>query len=258
MERTIDINSDVGERAEALRDGSEEQLISMISSANVACGGHAGDSSSMTKVIEIGLKYGVSVGAHPGYPDKADFGRTEMAISDSELERSVYDQVASLGALAEKQGIELHHVKPHGALYNAAAKNTEIAAAIGKGVGKYSKEILLVGLAGSAMLRVWKEMEFRVAAEGFGDRVYEPDGTLRSRKFTDALITDPQKASDQVARMVMESNVVTSDGSVFALTVQTICVHSDTPNAIEIVKRIRKRLEENGVALRSMTKPATR
>lgn len=247
MERTIDINSDVGEQPESLRDGSEEQLISLISSANVACGGHAGDSFSMSRIIKIALKYAVFVGAHPGYPDRQNFGRVEIPLSGSQLEQTVYAQIASLGAVAQEQGIRLHHVKPHGALYNAAARSREIAEAIGNAVGRYSKDLLLVGLAGSEALNVWKKMRFRVAAEGFADRVYEPDGTLRSRKHTDALITDPQKAADQAVEMVLDSHVLASDGSVLALTVQTICVHGDTPNAIEIVTMIRKRLEENGV-----------
>jgi len=215
----IDLNCDMGELPDA---ALEEALMPHITSANVACGGHAGDASTMRRTVELARWHGVVVGAHPGYPDRVNFGRVEMALSAGQIAQTVCEQIGALAAIAG----HLAHVKPHGALYNVAAKYPEVARAIGQGVARFGKQLVLVGLAGSAMLDVWREMGFRTAAEGFADRRYEPDGSLRSRKFADALITDPGDAAAQALRLASEGRV------------QTICVHSDTPDAVRIVAAV--------------------
>jgi len=220
---TIDLNCDMGELAEG---ALEEALMAHITSANVACGGHAGDAESMRRTVEAARRHGVAVGAHPGYPDRANFGRVEMALSGEQIAETVCGQIGALAAIAG----DLAHMKPHGALYNVAAKNPDVARAIGEGVARFGKDPMLVGLAGSVMLDVWREMGFRVAAEGFADRRYEPDGSLRSRTFADALITEPADAAAQALRLVGEGQV------------QTICVHSDTPGSVAILAAVARAL----------------
>ncbi|HTQ57683.1 MAG TPA: 5-oxoprolinase subunit PxpA [Bryobacteraceae bacterium] len=216
---TIDINSDMGELADA---AIEEALMPHITSANVACGGHAGDADTMRRTVERARRYGVAVGAHPGYPDRANFGRVEMPMSSAEIAATVCDQIRALAAITA----ELAHVKPHGALYNVAARNAQVAQAIGEGVRRSGRDLLLVGLAGSSMLEVWRNMGFRTAAEGFADRRYEPDGSLRPRRFADALITDPADAAAQALRLARTGQV------------QTICIHSDTPGSAAIAAAV--------------------
>ena len=219
------LNSDVGERPEALRDGSEEELLRLLDWANIACGGHAGDDDSMARVIGLCRKHGVEVGAHPGYPDRARFGREALDLPPEAVSRFVFEQVRALDAIARAQGLPVHHVKPHGALYNQAAVDPAVAHAIADAVRCWKPEAVLVGLAGSNMLRVWQERGFAVAPEIFADRRYEPDGTLRPRRFPDAVITDPAEAAEQVLR---------------AAGAATVCVHGDTPNAVAIAEAVRR------------------
>ncbi|MGO4883722.1 MAG: 5-oxoprolinase subunit PxpA [Bryobacteraceae bacterium] len=220
----IDLNCDMGELPDT---ALEEALMRHITSANVACGGHAGEAESMRRTVEAARRHGVAVGAHPGYPDRANFGRVEMALSAEEIAQTVYGQIGALAAIAG----QLSHVKPHGALYNVAAKNSVVARAIGDGVARFGADLTLVGLAGSVMLDVWRKMGFRVAAEGFADRRYEPDGSLRPRKFVDALITDPTAAAAQALRLASEGRV------------ETICVHSDTPGSVAIAAAVAAALQ---------------
>jgi UPF0271 protein len=242
----IDLNSDVGERPDALRDGSEKELLRLITSANIACGVHAGDEQTMAEVVSLAKQYNVGIGAHPSFPDRQNFGRTEMNLTFDEIKKCVYDQVRSLAIIAKNQGASLTHVKPHGALYNMAAKHAKIAHAIAAGVGSFDNSLILMGLAGSDMLRVWGELGFRVAAEAFADRVYEPDGSLRSRIFQDALIADPNRAAQQALSIVRDGFVIASDGSKLRVNADTICIHSDTQNAVGIVAAVRRELEERG------------
>ncbi len=251
--KTIDLNSDVGERPEALRSGSEESLMQLITSANIACGVHAGDETTMSAVVSLAKKYNVGIGAHPSYPDRGNFGRTEMNLTFDEIKKCVFDQVHALGTVARKLGAQLSHVKPHGALYNMAVKDARIAHAIGAGVEQVDNSLILMGLAGSGMLGVWRELGFRVAAEVFADRVYEPDGSLRSRKFQDALIADPGRAAQQALSIVRDGFVITSDGSRLHLEAQTICIHSDTPGSDRIAREVRAVLEANGISLRGVS-----
>jgi UPF0271 protein len=223
----IDLNCDMGELEDARHEAA---LMESITSANIACGGHAGDEATMERTTRLALERGIRIGAHPGYPDRANFGRIEMPMSAAEIEATVREQIERLDAVVRRLGGEIVHVKPHGALYNVAVRNETVARAIGAGIAQWNPKTTVFGLAGSPMLDWWRQMGLEVAAEGFADRRYEPDGTLRSRKFPDALITDPQAAAAQAVRLAREG------------VAQTICVHGDTPGAVEILKACRKAL----------------
>ncbi|HVN03596.1 MAG TPA: 5-oxoprolinase subunit PxpA [Bryobacteraceae bacterium] len=237
VERTIDLNCDMGE----LPDGAiEAALMQHITSANVACGGHTGDADSMRRTAGLADLHGVAIGAHPSYPDRAHFGRMEMALPAGEIADTVSEQIAALAAVTG----DVTHVKPHGALYNVAAKNPAVARAVGEGVARFSREIVLVGLAGSVMLEVWRAMGLSAAAEGFADRRYEPDGSLRSRKFAGALIVEPEMAAAQALRLAAGGQV------------ETICIHSDTPGSVDIAAAVSETLRRNGWLLRPLANAA--
>ena len=216
----IDINSDIGEGMD-----SQESLMPYLTSVNIACGGHAGDESTMKLSVEQATRHGLKIGAHPGYTDKANFGRLELNMPLSEVEQFVYQQICALAAFTT-----IVHVKPHGALYNQAVNNAALARAIARGTARFSRNVTLVGLAGSLMLSVFAEEGFKVSAEAFADRRYEADGSLRSRKFADALITDPQEAAAQAQKLAKSG------------LAQTICIHSDTPGAVLIAAAVSKAL----------------
>jgi UPF0271 protein len=223
----IDLNCDMGELEDAEHEAA---LMGYITSANIACGGHAGDEETMERTTRLALARGVRIGAHPSYPDKAHFGRAEMVMPAAELEGAVHDQIKRLELVAARLGARVQHVKPHGALYNVSARNPEVARAIGRAVANWNTQAIVFGLAGSPALEVWRGMGLRVAAEAFADRRYEPDGSLRSRQFADALITDPREAAAQAFRFAHEGQA------------QTICVHGDTPHAVQILKACREAL----------------
>lgn len=247
--KRIDLNCDMGELPEAIADGTQEALLRSITSANVACGGHAGDERTMRTTIEQALCAGVAVGAHPGYPDRENFGRLELKMPPDAVADSIFEQVRALAEVAAKCGTKLVHVKPHGALYNQAVKNRELAAAIARGVAKYDKKLILMGLAESAMLDVFREAGFVVAAEAFADRRYEPDGTLRSRKFDDALIRNPEEAAWQALGIAERGVVIASDGTEVKLSAQTICIHGDTPGSVQIAAAVARTLRDAGVVV---------
>jgi len=248
----IDLNCDMGEMPKMLADGSQEALLRFVSSANIACGGHAGDAAMMRKTIEQAIHWKVAVGAHPGYEDRANFGRVELKLNAREIAESVHRQVAVLDAIASQCGAEIVHVKAHGALYNQAARDLEIARAIAEGVGRWRKDVVLIGLAGSVMLEGFRAAGFAVAAEAFADRRYEEDGSLRSRRFEDALVSEPESAAAQALRIVEQETVVAADGSLVPLQAKTICVHGDTPGAVEIVSAVYRRLVGAGISVRSL------
>ena len=245
----IDLNCDMGEVPEAIADGTQEALMRSITSVNIACGGHAGDEQTMRTTIEQALLWKVAIGAHPGYADRANFGRLELKLPPKEIADSVFNQVRVLAEVAERCGARLVHVKPHGALYNQAVHNRELAEAIAEGLGRWGRDVVLVGLAGSPMLGVFRKAGFAVAAEAFADRRYEPDGTLRSRKFEDALIRDPEKAGRQALSIVERGMVIACDRSEVAVDAQTLCIHGDTPGAPEIAATVSRLLRGAGVAL---------
>jgi len=249
----MDLNCDMGELPEAIADGTQESLMASLTSVNIACGGHAGDEQTMETTVEQALRWKLAIGAHPGYPDRANFGRLELKLPAKEIADSVYEQVRSLAAVAVRCGARLGHVKPHGALYNQAVRSREIAETIAEGVGRWSRDVVLVGLAGSPMLDVFREAGFAVAAEAFADRRYEPDGTLRSRKFEDALIRDPEEAGRQALRVAERGTVIACDRSEVAVDAQTICIHGDTPGAPEIAAAVARTLRQAGVTLSAIS-----
>jgi UPF0271 protein len=252
MTNFIDINSDVGERPEALADGQEEELLSLVSSANIACGAHAGDAATMERVIQLCTKHNVNIGAHPSYPDRANFGRVEMNLPAGEIEKSLENQVRTLMGIAERFHCRMRHVKAHGALYNVAARNPLVAEDIGAAVKRVDNRLILLGLAGSPMLEIWRRLGFEVAAEAFADRRYEADGSLRSRKLPGAVLSDPSEAVEQVLRIVKSGFVITADGEKVKAEAQTICLHSDTKNAIAIARAIREALPKEGIEVRPL------
>jgi UPF0271 protein len=249
MDRSIDLNADVGEIPSALVDGTEARLIGLVSSVNIACGGHAGDAASMRAVVELAQRYGVVIGAHPGYPDPDGFGRRALSLPLDELERSIASQVEELVEIAAGLGARVAHVKPHGALYNVAAVDEKVAGAIARGVQTWRESVFLVGLAGSRMLEVWRRAGFEVSAEAFADRRYEPDGTLRSRREQDALITDPAAAAQQAVDIVLHGHALAATGTPVPIAADTLCVHGDTPAAAEILLAIRTELQQRGVRI---------
>jgi UPF0271 protein len=245
----IDLNCDMGEMPEHISDGTQEALMRSITSVNIACGGHAGDAQTMATTIQQALRHKLAIGAHPGYTDRANFGRIELDLSPEEVADSVYAQVRALAHVAAQHHANIVHIKPHGALYNQAVHNSQLAGAIASGVARWSRQVVLVGLAGSPMLDIFLQAGFPVAAEGFADRRYEPDGTLRSRKHSDALIRDPAEAARQALRIVEQGTVIASDGNKVAIAAQTICIHGDTPGAPTIAATVAKTLREAGVTV---------
>ena len=217
----IDLNCDMGELDDAAHEAA---LMAYITSANIACGGHAGDAQTMERTARLALERGVRIGAHPGYPDRENFGRLEIEMTREAIAETVYAQIARLDEVVRRVGGTMVHVKPHGALYNVAVRNGEVARAIAEGAARWNPRTILFGLAGSPMLEVWRKMGMAVAGEAFADRRYEADGTLRSRKLDDALITDPGEAAAQALRFAREG------------LAETICVHGDTPGSVAILK----------------------
>jgi UPF0271 protein len=254
----MDLNCDMGEVPEAILDGRQESLMPFLTSVNVACGGHAGDLRTMRATIEQALRWGLAVGAHPGYPDRVNFGRVELNLTPEVIVDSVFEQVRVLAEVAEDCGVELMHVKPHGALYNQAAANPVLAQAIADGVARWNRDVALVGLAGSRMLDVFREAGFLVGAEAFADRRYEADGTLRSRKFEDALICDPEDAAKQALRIAQQGDVVTFGGTEISTNAQTICIHGDTPGAPKIAAAVAGALRQAGIELRPLLRNSLR
>ena len=223
----IDLNCDLGELDDAAHEAA---LMAFITSANIACGGHCGDAQTMERTARLALERGVRIGAHPGYPDRENFGRLEIVMTPEAIADTVYAQIARLDDVVRRLGGAIVHVKPHGALYNVAVRNADVARAIAHGVARWNPHTILFGLAGSPMLDVWRTMGMAVAGEAFADRRYEPDGTLRSRKFPDALITVPREAAAQALRFARQG------------LAQTICVHGDTPGSVAILKACREAL----------------
>jgi UPF0271 protein len=247
---SIDLNCDLGELPASVRDGTDDALMGCVSSANVACGGHAGDEASMEATVRSALEHGVAIGAHPSHPDRAAFGRRDLGSSPEEVEAFVLAQLQALVQVATRLGAKVVHLKPHGALYHAAHRDPAIAAAIARAAGTVDPRLVLVGLAGSGMLATWRANGFQVAAEGFADRRYEPDGTLRARSKIDALITDPAMAASQAVRIATSRDALAVGGARLTVAADTICIHGDTPGALAIARAVRGALESAGVEVR--------
>ena len=234
----MDINCDMGEIPGLLKNNVYSDLMDHVTSISLACGGHAGDTEMMRELVIIAKKKNVKVGAHPSYPDRENFGRLELDMESEELLSSICSQVYSLLKIAEEENISVSHIKPHGALYNQAAKDAQVARVIGDAVDRIDPHLNIMCLSGSLMVRVLEDMGLKVVQEAFADRTYERNGSLRNRNLDHALITSPQKAADQ-ARLIIERNkVIAFDGSEVSIEAQTICIHSDTPNAVAIAEEV--------------------
>ena len=246
----VDINSDLGESYGAFTVGNDKEVLKYISSANIACGYHAGDHNVMFETVRRAKKYGVQIGAHPGLPDIPGFGRREMILSPREIYNLVIYQIGSLAAVCKVNGISLSHVKPHGALYNMAAKNSEMAKAIAEAVFDFEPGLVLFGLAGSELVKAGEEKGMFVAQEVFADRTYQPDGTLTPRSKENALIHDTQVAIKRVVRMIKEGKVAAVDGTEVKIKADTICVHGDSPQALGLVTELKQVLIQENISMR--------
>lgn len=252
MPRRIDINSDLGEAFGAYQLGQDRQLLDFVTSANVACGFHAGDPRVMEDTVNWAKEKGVRVGAHPGFPDLVGFGRREMRLSERELRTDLIYQLAALDGFCRIAGARLQHVKLHGALYNQTAVDAEMARVVVQAVRDYDRELIVIASPNSALHREAERIGLQVAKEVFADRAYHPDGKLVSRREPGAVLHDPEEVARRALQMVLEGWVRASDGSRLSLAADTICVHGDTPGAVDLVRRIRTILEENGVQVRPL------
>ena len=249
----IDLNADMGEAFGVYPLGRDAELLAFVTSANVACGFHAGDPAVMDRTVALAVAASVAVGAHPGFPDLRGFGRRRVDADPADVERDVLYQVGALQAFARAHGTRVVHVKPHGALYNQAAEEEEIARAVARGVARSGRDLLLVGLATTEVMRRTAEAEgLRFAAEAFADRRYERDGTLQSRRVPGSVITDPAAAADQAVRIARDGVVVAVDGSEVRLRADTLCLHGDNPEAVANARAVRQALERAGVELRPL------
>lgn len=245
----VDLNSDLGESFGTYKIGLDEEVIKFVSSANVACGWHAGDPIVMEKTIKMANEQGVGVGAHPGYPDLAGFGRRNLDVTPKEVKSYVKYQLGALMAFATCNDEKIQHVKPHGAMYNMAVKDYKLAKAIAEAIYEVDKNIILLGLANSEMIKAGKDIGLRVASEVFADRAYNSDGTLVSRSVEGSVIHDADLAISRVIRMVKEGKVRSISGEDINIDAQSICVHGDNPKAVEFVKRIREALKRENIEI---------
>jgi 5-oxoprolinase (ATP-hydrolysing) subunit A len=251
----IDLNCDLGEAFGAWTMGEDESLLRVVSSASIACGFHAGDPSTMRRTCAAAGESGVAIGAHVGYRDLAGFGRRPMRVPGQELTDEIVYQIAALDGFARPAGSPVRYVKPHGALYNTVAVDRDQAVALAEALLRYDSDLVLVGLAGSEGLRIAADRGLRVVAEAFADRAYTPQGTLVSRLEPGAVLHDPELIIERCLRMVREGLVEAVDGSVVEFSAQTVCVHGDTPGAVEIARGLREGLTEAGVQIRAFAAP---
>ena len=250
----IDLNSDLGESFGPWPMGQDAALMASITSANIACGFHAGDPGVMRQTLALAKDRAVAVGAHPGFPDLVGFGRREMKATAAEVEDFVLYQVSALAGMAAAQGMRLQHVKAHGALYNMACKERALADAIARATAAFDRSLILFGLPNSELLRAGEAAGLRVAAEVFADRAYERDGSLVSRTRPGSVIHDQHAVVDRAVRMVQRKEVVTVDGATIALQADTICLHGDTPGAADLAHQIRRGLESAGIQVAALTR----
>ena len=248
----IDLNSDLGESFGPWSMGHDAALMASISSANVACGFHAGDPGTMRATLTLARDKGVAIGAHPGFQDLVGFGRREIKASATEVADLVLYQVSALAGMAAAQGMKLQHVKPHGALYNMACRDRSLADAIASAVASIDRSLILFGLPDSALLRAGEAVGLAVAAEVFADRAYDPDGSLTARAKPGSVIHDTQQVVERAITMVKDQKVIAVDGSTIALRADTICLHGDTPGAAEHAKAVRAGLEKAGITVRHL------
>lgn len=241
---TIDLNCDMGESLGVWQMGHDEQIMPYIHSANIACGFHAGDAHIMRKTVAMAIRHGVNIGAHPGLNDIAGFGRRNIPITPEQAYDLVVVQIGALAAVAKSQGATLHHVKPHGALYNMAANNEPLARAIAQAILDVNDQLILYALANSLAAKTALNMGLQVKQEVFADRSYQEDGTLTPRTQAGAMITDVQRATAQVLQMVQQGTVTTASGKVIAIQADTLCIHGDQPNALVFAQHLHNALKQ--------------
>jgi 5-oxoprolinase (ATP-hydrolysing) subunit A len=252
----IDLNCDMGESFGRYSLGDDAAMLDVVTSANIACGLHAGDPAVMQRTVTLAAARRVAIGAHPGYPDLQGFGRREMVLSVDELEASIIYQLGALAAFAAVRGAPLVHVKPHGALYNTAARDDVTAMAVARAVAAFDPILIVVTLPGSVLAAAAASLRLQVAREGFADRAYQDDGALVPRARPGAVIDDPEAAADRAVRMVTQGLVTTITGKTIPLRVDTLCVHGDTPHAPQIARDLRQALEQAGVEVRPLGSPS--
>ena len=254
MSFKVDLNSDLGESFGAWKMGRDADVLTFVSSANVACGFHAGDPMVMKQTVKDAIAAGVAIGAHPSYPDLKGFGRRNMTCSPDELYSDTLYQIGALRAFCDAAGVKLQHVKPHGAMYNSAAKKPEEALALAQAVKDAGGGLILMGLAGSEFDKAAEKLGIPYAAEAFADRGYMNDGTLVPRRMEGAFVRDVEVAAQRVIRMVKEGVVEAIDGTVVKLRPQSICLHGDSPSAVEMARTLRQRLVEAGIEILPLCK----
>ncbi|MCB7070844.1 LamB/YcsF family protein [Caldibacillus sp. 210928-DFI.2.22] len=245
----VDLNCDMGESFGAYRMGKDEEILDYVTSANIACGYHAGDPATMRKTVQMAIEKNVGIGAHPGMPDLVGFGRREINISPQEAYDLVIYQMGALYGFVKSEGGKIQHVKPHGALFNMAAKSAPLSEAIAEAVYKVDPECILFGLAGSELVKAGKKIGLRTASEVFSDRTYQKDGSLTSRREENALIKDHKIAVNQVIRMVKEGKVKSVQGEDVVIQADTICIHGDGLHALEFAQYISNALREAGITI---------
>ena len=245
----VDLNSDLGESFGNYKMGNDDKIIPLISSANVACGFHAGDPVVLAETIKMAKDAGIEAGAHPGFPDLMGFGRRNMAVSTAEAKAYVTYQIGALDAFAKVNGMKLQHVKPHGALYNMAGKDYELAKAICEAVKEYDDSLIIMALSGGELVRAAEDMGLRVAREVFADRAYEEDGSLVNRRKEGAMITDENLAIERVVRMIKEEKVTAITGRDIPIKADSVCVHGDGEKALKFVEKIREAFQKEGIEI---------
>ena len=248
----IDINSDLGESFGNYKIGNDAEVMKFISSANIACGLHAGDPVVIERTIKLALENQVGIGAHPGYPDLQGFGRRSIKLNPDEIRSIVLYQVAALKSMTEALGGKLQHVKAHGALYNDASVNKEIAAAIAHAVYQIDPELIFMGLANSVLIDAAKELGLKTASEVFADRAYTKEGTLVSRSLQGSVIHDSNVCNKRVLKMIQEQKVTDIEGNDIPINADSICIHGDNPAALEMAKSLKKHLENNGIRIQAL------
>jgi UPF0271 protein len=248
---TIDLNCDMGESFGAWKMGNDAELMNFATSVNIACGFHAGDPSTIRKTVELAIEKGMAIGAHPSYPDLQGFGRRNMSLSANEVYDVVLYQVSALKGVCEASGAVLHHVKPHGALYNQAAGSTELSNAIARAVRSIDAGLFLYGLSGSLTISEAEKLNVRTASEAFADRTYQADGTLTPRSKPNALISDRSEAVSQALGMILEGRAISVSGAAVQIKADTICLHCDGEHAVDLARALREAFADNDVEVKA-------
>lgn len=250
--KRIDLNCDLGESYGAFKIGNDSEIMKYISSANIACGFHAGDPDVMRKTVTLALEHGIAIGAHPGLPDLVGFGRREMNISPDDVYNLTVYQIGALNGFVVAEGARLHHVKPHGALYNMCAVNQVLAEAVAKAIYDVDSELILYGLANSHLISAGKKVGLRTANEVFADRTYEDDGTLTPRNRENSTISDKHTAVHQVLTMVKRGLVTSVSGKSISISADTVCIHGDNSHALELAQCLFESLEKDNIHIKAL------